>query len=248
MRARADGADDLLGLGRREDELHVVGRLFDELEQRVEALRRHHVRLVEDEDLEAVSRRREDRPFAEVARVVDAVVRGGIDLDDVERSAAPTTQLDAAVALAAGSVGRPLGAVQAAREDARRRRLAAAARPREQVGVADPIAAQGRHERLGDLSLPDHLAERLRTVTAVEGCGHRISLGRASDTSTGSAHRIPAALLITRPLAGPGHRANSPRIGIAVVTVGTDAESRVPSSRRTSSNWRIVGRPERTGP
>jgi hypothetical protein len=56
VRARADRADDLLGLGRGEDELHVVGRLFDELEQGVEALRRDHVRLVEDEDLEPVAR------------------------------------------------------------------------------------------------------------------------------------------------------------------------------------------------
>ena len=53
--ARADGADDLLGLGRREDELHVLRRLLDDLEQRVEALRRDHVRLVDDEDLVAVA-------------------------------------------------------------------------------------------------------------------------------------------------------------------------------------------------
>ena len=51
--ARADGADDLLGLGGGEDELHVLGRLLDDLEQRVEALRRHHVRLVDDVDLVA---------------------------------------------------------------------------------------------------------------------------------------------------------------------------------------------------
>ena len=88
VRARADGAEHLVGLGGREDELDVLGRLLDELEQRVEALRRHHVRLVEDEDLVAVARGGEDRALAQVAGVVDAVVARGVDLDDVERAAA----------------------------------------------------------------------------------------------------------------------------------------------------------------
>src|SRR3546814_15508983 len=79
VRAGTDRAEHLLGLGRREDELHVVGRLLDELEQRVEALLGDHVGLVEDEDLEAVAGGREDRAFAQVARVVDAVVAGGVD-------------------------------------------------------------------------------------------------------------------------------------------------------------------------
>ncbi len=100
-------ADDLLGLGGREDELDVLGRLLDELQQRVEALRRHHVRLVEDEDLEAVARGCEDGTLAQVAGVVDAVVDCRVDLDDVERPAAAAGQLDAAGAHAARGVGRP---------------------------------------------------------------------------------------------------------------------------------------------
>ncbi len=82
--ARADRAQHLLGLGGREDELHVLRRLFDELEQRVEALGRHHVRLVEDEDLVPVAAGGECRPLAQVARVVDAVVARRVDLDDIE--------------------------------------------------------------------------------------------------------------------------------------------------------------------
>ena len=72
--ARADRADDLFGLGGGEDELDVLRRLLDELEQGVEALRGHHVRLVEDEDLEAVARGGEDRALAQIAGVVDTVV------------------------------------------------------------------------------------------------------------------------------------------------------------------------------
>ncbi len=57
MGAGADGSDDLVWLRRREDELHVLRRLLDDLEQRVEARRRDHVRLVDDVDLEARGRR-----------------------------------------------------------------------------------------------------------------------------------------------------------------------------------------------
>ena len=184
MRPRADRAQHLLGFGRGEDELHVRGRLFDELEQGVEALLGHHVRLVEDEDLEAVARRREDRAFAQVARVVDTVVARRVDLDDVERPATAATELDAAVALPARGVGGAFGAVQAAREDTGRSRLAAAARTREEVGVPHPVTAQGGHQRLGHLRLPDHLAKRLRAVSAVQGCRHSSSLRRATDIAS----------------------------------------------------------------
>ncbi len=181
--ARPDGADDLLGLGRREDELDVLGRLFDDLEQRVEALRRHHVRLVEDEDLVAVAGRGEHGALAQVAGVVDAVVAGRVDLDDVERSAAVAPQLDAARADTARDVGRALGAVQAAREDAGGGRLAAAARTAEEVGVIDPVGAQRGAERIGHLSLSDELAERLGTIAAIEGGDHPTRVPTASDVA-----------------------------------------------------------------
>ena len=72
--ARADRADDALGFRRREDELDVLGRFLDEFEQRVEALVRDHVGLVDDEDLVAVTHGRESGALAQVARVVDAAV------------------------------------------------------------------------------------------------------------------------------------------------------------------------------
>ncbi len=151
VRARADRADDLFGLGRGEDELDVIGRLFDELEQGVEALRGHHVRLVEDEDLESIACGSEYRALAQISRIVDAVVARRVDLDDVERTAAVAPELDAAVANAARHVGRALGAVQAACEHARGGRLAAPARTREEVRVTDAVAAQRGHDRLGHL-------------------------------------------------------------------------------------------------
>jgi hypothetical protein len=42
------------------------------------------VGLVKDEDLEAVPRRGEDSPLTKFAGVINAVVAGGIDFDDVK--------------------------------------------------------------------------------------------------------------------------------------------------------------------
>ncbi len=205
MGARADGAEHLLGLGGREDELHVRGGLFDELQQGVEPLLGDHVRLIEDEDLEAVAGGREDGPLPQVARVVDAVVARRVDLDDVEGSAAAATELDAAVAHAAGGVGGTGRAVEAARQNAGRRGLSAAARTGEQIRVTHAVAAQGGHERFGHLRLPDHLAERLGAVSAVQGCRHPSSLRRPSDIApvTGP-DRMRAAHAGTGDRAGAG--------------------------------------------
>ena len=174
--ARADGADDLVRLGRREDELDVRRRLLDDLEQRVEALVRDHVRLVEDEDLVAVARGRERGALPQLAGVVDTAVARRVDLDDVQAARAAARQLDARLAHVARGVGGVLlgvlRAVEDAGEDARGRRLAAAARAGEQVRVVDLTAAQRLPQGRGDVVLADHLGEVLGPVAAVQGCRH----------------------------------------------------------------------------
>ena len=56
-------------------------------------------------------------------------------------------------------------------QDARRRRLAAAARAGEEVGVGDAVGPQRRHERSGDVVLPDDLLEGVGAVAAVQNGG-----------------------------------------------------------------------------
>ncbi len=172
MGARPDRADDLLGLGGREDELDVLGRLFDHLQQGVEALRRDHVRLVDDVDLVAGRRRREERSIAQFAGVVDATVAGRVDLDDVDAAWATAREIAAALALTARFRRRTLLAVEAARQDPSRRGLAAAAGAGEQVGVRDAVVGECLHERLGDVLLPDQVGEPLGAVAAVQGGRH----------------------------------------------------------------------------
>ena len=170
--ARADRADDALGLSRGEHELHVLGGLLHQFEQCVEALVRHHVGLVDDEDLVAVAHGRESGALAQVPGVVHAAVGGRVDLDDVQGARAARRQLLARGALAARRVRGPLRAVEAARQDTRGRRLAAAARAREQVGVRHSVRPERRLQRLRHVFLADHLVESVGAVPAVQSCRH----------------------------------------------------------------------------
>ena len=167
VRARADRADHLFGLGRGEDEHHMLRRLLHDLEQRIEPLLGHHMRLVEDEDLVAVARRREPRAFTQFARVVHTVVARGVDLHDVDRAGAAGRQVPAAFADAARLRRGAFGAVDATRQDARRARLAAAARAREQICVRELVFVERAHERHGHLILPDNARERVWTVPTI---------------------------------------------------------------------------------
>ena len=52
--------------------------------------------LVKDEDLEAVPGRGKHSPLAKFTGVINAIVAGGIDFDDVERAATITRKLNTA--------------------------------------------------------------------------------------------------------------------------------------------------------
>ena len=159
VRAGTDGTDHLVGLGGRENELDVLWRLFDDLEQGVEPLRRHHVSLVEDENLEAIAGRGEHRTLAQIAGVVDPVVAGSVDFHHIQRPRSVTAQLDATGAGTAGGVGRPHRAVETPSQDARGCCLATPTRTAEEVGVVDAVVAKRRAQRIGHLRLADELGE-----------------------------------------------------------------------------------------
>ncbi len=165
---RADGADDLVRLGRREDELDVRRRLLDQLQQGVETLGRDHVGLVDDVDLVATRHRGEEGPFAQVTSIVHTAVTGRVDLDHVDAARAAAGQVPAGPTGPAGLGDRALLAVQCASENPGRGRLAAAAGTREQVGVVDPVVGQRPLQRLGDVGLADDVGEDVWAVAPVE--------------------------------------------------------------------------------
>ena len=78
--------ENLVRLRRREDELHVLRRLFQGLQQGIKGRCRKHVDLVNIVDLELSTRRGEADRFADLADIIDRVVRGAVDLQHVERA------------------------------------------------------------------------------------------------------------------------------------------------------------------
>ena len=130
------------------------------------------MRLIEDEHLVPVAGRRIDGALTQVASVVDAVVAGRVDLDDVERARSPAGQIAAAGAFAAGHRGRALLAVEAPGQDPRRGGLSAPARTGEEVGMVDAAALDGGLQRIGHMLLTDDLVEGLWAVSSVQCGGH----------------------------------------------------------------------------
>ena len=85
LATRPDRLWNVLRLRRRHHEDDVRGRLFQRLEQRIERRIGDLVRLVEDVDLVAVACRPVPRALAQLADLVNAAVRGRVDLDHVHR-------------------------------------------------------------------------------------------------------------------------------------------------------------------
>jgi hypothetical protein len=85
--ARQHGHRDFLRIGRRQDELDVLRRLFERLQHRVERRVREHVHFVDDIDLEATTRRRIDRVLEQLAHLVDLGIGRRIDFQQVDKAA-----------------------------------------------------------------------------------------------------------------------------------------------------------------
>ena len=152
-----DGVGDLLRLGGREDEDHVVRWLLQRLQQGVEGPDGEHVHLVDDVDAVPVTAGEVADGVPEIADVVDGVVAGAVDLDDV--AAVARDDLGAAGALPARRGGRSFLAVQSPRQRAGGGGLAHAASSGEQEGVVDAAEPQGVLQSAGDVPLTRDLLE-----------------------------------------------------------------------------------------
>ena len=161
-----DGGQHLLGLGRGQHEDRARRRLLQRLEEGVPCLRREHVGLVEDVDLVAARNGGIGDALAQIADVVDRVVRGRVHLDHVERGGIGDRY--ARVADAAGLDRGAVLAVQAGSEDLRGARLPGPARADEQVGVMDLSPGHRVAQRAHDLLLSDDVGEGPGTMAAVE--------------------------------------------------------------------------------
>ena len=146
-----------------------------------QAASRELVRLVEDVDLEAALDGLEHDTLPDLADVVDAALRGGVHLDDVERGAVRDRETDGTGLVRRRRGPGRAGAVQRLREDARHRRLAGSARAGEEVGLPHLVVLDRVLQRPDDRLLPDDLVESLRAVLPVEG-RHRTDSSRSPAT------------------------------------------------------------------
>jgi hypothetical protein len=165
LAAREHRRGQLLRLGRREDEHQARRRLLERLEQGVGGGARQHVGLVEHPHAAAAPQRGQANLLAQVADVVDRVVRRRVELDDVRVVASLHQQ--ARLAVAARTLGGGRVAVDRHGEQARRGRLAHAARSREEVGVPDASQAQRGQQHVLDVLLTDDLVEATRARALV---------------------------------------------------------------------------------
>jgi hypothetical protein len=155
----------------------VVGRLFQRLKQRIKGGIGYLVRLVKDVNFVAVARRAVAGGVTQFADLIDAAIRGGVDLDDIDCGS--STNLGAGIAYAAGFGGRPFRradgmlAVQRHREDTGNGGFADAAVAAEDIAVGDAALFERVQKRTGDMLLPDDVTEKLGAVFAGENLiGH----------------------------------------------------------------------------
>src|SRR5690606_12159346 len=145
----------------------------------------------------------------QVADVVDAGVRGGVDLQQVD-VAAGIDRL-AGLALAAGVAGRATLAVEALGEDARDRGLAHAAGAGEQEGVVDAAGIERVDQGADHVFLAHEFGETLRAPLAGEDevghgailpCGGRRStcLRAEGGPREGAARRSAVSRAVPRPV------------------------------------------------
>ena len=200
LAAAADGLLDRAGVGGREDEVDVGRRLLERLEEGVGGLALDFMGLVDQVDLEVGPGvgRAVAGVLTQVPDVVDAAVRCGVHLDEVEVAALVEGD-------AVGRIGGRLTGVVVAEddrlgEDAGGGRLAGAAGAGEQVGVDGLVLADGVAQRLDDDILPDDVGEALGAPFEVEGFGGH---GRGTPRCCGPAESIWCAGARSNGGAGP---------------------------------------------
>src|SRR5882672_4758433 len=161
-----DGCQNFLRLGRSKNKFHMLWRLLQRFQKRVERGRRKHVDLVDEIDFVTPFGRRIPDVLAQLAHVLDAVVACAVDLDHVKTVAAG--DLAAVVAHAAWRNRGTLDAVERLCQNSCRRSFAHAARANKKVCVREPVLRHRIFQRARDVSLTDQIVKRLRPILSGE--------------------------------------------------------------------------------
>ena len=142
LTAAEDGRQDLMLLGRSEDEDDVCGWLLQRFQKGVESGCGKHVHLVDDEDLVSADLRRDTCLFHQRLDVFHTVVGGRIEFEDVQRTLL-VKRLTALALIAGLTLGRGVLTVDGLGEDTGTSGLSHTARTAEEVGMGQFSALHG---------------------------------------------------------------------------------------------------------
>ncbi len=193
LAARQNSDRNLADFGGGEDELHVLRRLFERLQQAVERLRREHVHFVDDIDFVARRDRAITHLLDDLANIVDTRMRGGVHLDHVDMATfhdrlamlAGDAQIDGGLV----DFGRLV--VQSPRQNTGSGGLADTAHTGQHIGLGDTAGFERIGQRANHRLLPDHqIGEILGAVFARQNpvtCTLLFCLGHIG---SGVAHRL----------------------------------------------------------
>ena len=166
---------NFLRLGRRENKLHMLGRLFQRLQKRIKRRRRQHMHFVDEINFVTALGRSISNVLPQLAHVFHTVIARAIDLDHVETVAC--RNLPAVIAFSAWRDRRSFDAIERLRQDARGRCFADAARPDKEIGVGEPVLRDRVFQRARHVRLPDQIVKSLWSIFSGENLvTHAINL------------------------------------------------------------------------
>ncbi len=186
LAAGAHGDWNLFDLGCREHEFHVIGRLFQGFQKAVESLFGKHMHFVDDVDLCARHDRQVTHALDDFAHVVDPGMRGGVHFDDINMAQfddrlamhAKHRHMDCRARHSGAPGARGQFVIEGAGQDARRRRLADAAHPGQNIGLVDAFEVEGVRQRPDHGVLADQILEARGAVFAGKhAIGSRLCAG-----------------------------------------------------------------------
>ena len=144
---------NFLRISGRQNEFHMLGRLFQRFQHGVEGRIREHVHFVDHIDLEAAARRRIDGVFQQLAHFVDLGIGRGVNFQEIDK--APRIDLGTGRADTTGAGGDAFFAVEGFGQNPRQRGLADTARAGEQVGMMQALLRERVRQRPDNVLLPD---------------------------------------------------------------------------------------------
>ena len=158
-----DGGQDLMLLCRSKDEDDVCGRLFERLQESIEGSGGEHVHLVDDKHLVLAQLRWDARLLHQRFDMLYRVVRGGVELEDVERTLL-VERLTRLTLVTGFTLCCRILAVDSLGEDTGASGFSHTTRTAEQIGMSQLSALDGILQRGGERRLTYDGVEGNRTV------------------------------------------------------------------------------------